>query len=123
MADSPDSTVPRLPIPSVVIIAPAPEMLDIWLEVLQSLDEVPSIQMAELKDAATAVARWRPLALLVEQDLLEFDSREFDELARDVGAEIIAVDARAGKTMISALVVPKLNAALERWKARDPSLQ
>ena len=123
MSDQPDSTVPRHPVPSVVIIAPSPEMLDIWLELLQRLEEVPSIQVTDLKDATTAVARWRPLALLVEQDLFDFAAREFDELARDVSAEVIAVDAKSGKDALAAVVLPKLSAALAEWRIRDPELK
>jgi hypothetical protein len=114
-----DSTVPMQPIPSVVIVAPGAGMLDTWLEILQRLDDVPSIQLTELKDAATAVARWRPLALLVEQELFEFDAQEFNALARDVGAEVIAVDTRADTESIAALVLPKLKDALARWRARE----
>jgi hypothetical protein len=112
-----DSTVPQQPIPSVVIVAPAAEMLDMWLEILQRLDEVPSIQLTDLKDAATAVARWRPMALLVEQVLFEFDAPEFAALARDVGAEVIVVDTAAGKESIAALVLPKLADTLAKWRA------
>ena len=98
-------------------------MLDIWLELLQRLEEVPSIQVTDLKDATTAVARWRPLALLVEQDLFDFAAREFDELARDVSAEVIAVDAKSGKDALAAVVLPKLSAALAEWRIRDPELK
>jgi hypothetical protein len=114
-----DSTVPQRPIPSVVIVAPAAEMLDMWLEILQRLEEVPSIQLTELKDAATAVAKWRPMALLVERELFDFDAKEFEALARDVGAEVIVVDTATGKDAIAAVVVPTLAAALENWRARN----
>jgi len=111
-----DSTLPQQQIPSVVIVAPGAVMLDMWLEILQRLDEVPSIQLTELKDAATAVAKWRPMALLVERDLFEFDAKEFDALARDVGAEVIVVDTASGKDAIAALVLPKLATALSKWR-------
>jgi len=114
-----DSTVPGRPVPSVVIVAPGAEMLDMWLEILQRLEEVPSIQLTELKDAATAVARWRPMALLVERVLFEFDVQEFTALARDVGAEVIVVDTAAGKEAIAAVVLPKLAAALDQWRTRS----
>jgi hypothetical protein len=114
-----DSTVPQRPIPSVVIVAPAAEMLDTWLEILQRLEEVPSIQLTDLKEAATAVARWRPMALLVDRELFDFDAKEFAALARDVGAEVIVVDTGAGKEAIASLVVPKLTAALAAWQARS----
>lgn len=119
MAAHHDSTIPSHPIPSVVIVAPAPEMLDIWLELLQRLEDVPSIQLTDIKEVATAVARWRPLALLIEQELFEFDSEEFRALARDVGADVVAVDTRAGKEAIAALALPRLQAALVRWRARE----
>jgi hypothetical protein len=114
-----DSTVPDRPVPSVVIVAPGAEMLDVWLEILQRLEEVPSIQLTDLKDAATAVARWRPMALLVERDLFEFDAKEFAALARDVGAEVIVVDTAADKDAIAALVLPALAAALAIWRTRN----
>ena len=115
-----DTTVPQRPIPSVVIVAPGAEMLDMWLEILQRLEDVPSIQLTDLKDAATAVAKWRPMALLVERELFDFDAKEFEALARDVGAEVIVVDTAAGKDAIAALVLPTLSAALVNWQARNP---
>lgn len=114
-----DSTMPERPVPSVVIVAPGAEMLDMWLEILQRLEEVPSIQLTDLKDAATSVARWRPMALLVERELFEFDAKEFEALARDVGAEVIVVDTAAGKDAIAALVLPTLATALANWRARN----
>ena len=114
-----DSTVPHRPVPSVVIVAPGAEMLDVWLEILQRLEEVPSIQLTDLKDAATAVARWRPMALLVDRELFEFDAKEFEALARDVTAEVIVVDTGAGKDAIAAVVLPKLAAALAAWRIRN----
>jgi len=114
-----DSTMPERLIPSVVIVAPAAEMLDTWLEILQRLEEVPSLQLTDLKDAATAVARWRPMALLVDRELYDFDAKEFAALARDVGAEVIVVDTASGKEAIAALVLPKLAAALDLWRTRS----
>lgn len=119
MSGSSDSTVPDRPIPSVVLVAPAPGMLDTWLELLQSLEEVPSIQLTDLAGVTTTVARWHPMAILVEQELLDFDEQEFRELARDVSAELIVVDAESGKEAIAAVVLPKLHDALVRWRVRD----
>lgn len=118
MARTPDSTVPSQPVPAVVIVSPTPEMLALWRELLQGLDEVPSIQLTDISSVTTAVARWRPLAILVEQELFEFDEQEFDELARDVGAELFAIDGGASKEAIVTDVMPKLRAALVRWRCR-----
>lgn len=118
MTRNSDSTFPAIPIPSVVIVSPAAGMLDMWLEILQRLEEVPSIQLTDLSRAATTVGKWRPVAILVEKELFEFDEQEFFELARDVGADLIAVEGAAGRDAISAAVLPKLRRALARWKGR-----
>lgn len=118
MSRNPDSTVPSRLVPSLVIVAPAPGVLDIWLESLTSLDDVPSIQVANLSTVTTAVARWRPIAILVEQELFEFDERGFEELARDVRAELITVEARSRKDSFAAAVLPRVRAALARWNTR-----
>jgi hypothetical protein len=119
MSGHSDSTIPSHPVPSVVIVSPAAEMLDVWLEILQRLEDVPSIQLTTIAEAATAVARWKPLALLIDQDLFAFDSQEFRDLARDVGADVIAVDARADKEAIARAVLPQLEAALTRWRRQE----
>ena len=116
-----DSTVPSHPIPSVVIVSPAPEVLDKLLDVLQRLDEVPSVQLSGIEDVATAVARWRPLALFVEKEVFDFDADEFRALARDVGTEVVTLEASAGKETIAQLVLPTLQAALLRWREANPS--
>jgi len=116
-----DSTVPNHPIPSVVIVSPASDVLDKLLDVLQRLDEVPSVQLTGIEDVATAVAKWRPLALFVQKEVFDFDADEFRALGRDVGAEVVAVDASSGKDDIAAAVLPALQAALVRWRAANES--
>jgi hypothetical protein len=116
-----DSTLPSHPIPSVVIVAPAPDVLDKLLDVLQRLDEVPSVQLSGIEDVATAVAKWRPLALFVEKDVFEFDADEFRALARDVGAEVVTLDGSTAKETIAEIVLPTLRAALVRWREANPS--
>jgi hypothetical protein len=116
-----DSTIPRYPIPSVVIVSPASNVLDSLLDVLQRLDEVPSIQLTGIEDVATAVARWRPLALFVEKDVVEFDADEFRALARDVHAELVVLDASVEKETFAAMVLPRMQSALVRWRAANHS--
>jgi hypothetical protein len=116
MARDPDSTVPSHPIPSVVIVSPAPATLEVWVEVLRRLEDVPSIQITNLSNVTTAVARWRPIAILVERELFEFDEREFEELARDVKAELLTVEARMSKEALAGAVLPTVRAALSRWQ-------
>jgi hypothetical protein len=116
-----DSTVPSHPIPSVVIVAPPSDLLDKLLDVLQRLEEVPSVQLTGVEDVATAVARWRPLALFVEKEVFDFDADEFRALARDVGAEVVTLDSNDAKESIAAMVLPRLQTALVRWRAANPS--
>jgi hypothetical protein len=118
MSRSPDSTVPSRPIASVVIVSPAPATLEMWVEILKNLDDVPNIQVTSLSNVTTAVARWRPIAIVVEQDIFEFDEREFEELARDVKAELVTVEARMSKEAIAVTLLPTVRAALSRWHAR-----
>jgi hypothetical protein len=118
MSRSPDSTLPSRPIPVVVIVGPTSAKLDNWLAVLRNLEEAPSIQIANLSNVTTVVARWRPTAILIEQELFEFDEREFEELARDVNAELITVEEGSGRETLEAAVLPTVRAALARWRAQ-----
>jgi dihydropteroate synthase len=113
-----DFTVRSKAAPFIVIVSPAPEVLDAWLELLQRLDEVPRIQVTTIKETATAVARWRPFALLIEQEIFEFDSKEFTALARDVGAQVIAVSSTASKETMAAQVLPRVRELLTAWHSR-----
>jgi hypothetical protein len=114
-----DSTVPSHPIPSVVIVSPASDVLDKLLDVLQRLDEVPSVQLTGIEDVATAVAKWRPLALFVQREVFDFDADEFRALGRDVGAEVVTLDASAGRETMAEAILPTLRAALVRWRAAN----
>lgn len=46
---------------------------------------------ADVQSAATRVAAARPFALVISDELYGFDSGEFDALARDVRATVIAL--------------------------------
>ena len=48
---------------------------------------------AEVATAATKVARARPFAIILSDELYCFDAAEFDALARDVQASLIALPA------------------------------
>jgi hypothetical protein len=119
MSGTSDSTLPSRRIPSVVLVAPAPELLDALQRVVRCLDETPSMKTATLTDAATVVAEWRPFAVIVAADILAFDPAEFQALARDVGAEVIAYDADAGAHDVAAALLPGLEAALLLWMTSE----
>lgn len=119
MSRSPDSTLPSRRIPSVVLITPRPELLAALERVVEGIDEAPRVKTADLKDAATMVAEWRPFAVIIPADVLAFDPGEFQALARDVGAEVIAYDADAGSHDVAARLLPGLQAALLRWATSE----
>jgi hypothetical protein len=47
------------------------------------------VNTTDIATAATAVAKSRPFAIVVSDEIYAFDSAEFDALARDVNAVII----------------------------------
>ena len=49
------------------------------------------IVRAQVHDAATKAAKWRPFAFVIPEDTYQFDPQEFDELARDVGALVVTI--------------------------------
>jgi hypothetical protein len=102
-----------------VLIAPGPELLAALERVVQGIDEAPRVKTADLKDAATVVAEWRPFAVIIPADVLAFDPGEFQALARDVGAEVIAYDADASSHDVAAGLLPGLQAALLRWATSE----
>jgi hypothetical protein len=51
------------------------------------------VSTAEIAAAATQVAKSRPFAIVISDEIYAFDSAEFDALARDVQAEIITIPA------------------------------
>jgi hypothetical protein len=118
----PDSTIPGRPSPTVILVMPESRLLDACLHAVSELPDVPRMEVTDVQGTATAVARWRPFALIIPQDLYDFDPNEFKALAKDVGAEIIMVSADSEYGDIAAFLPPRLRSALEDWEARrvDP---
>ncbi len=116
MARGPDSTLPSRRIPTVVLIGSRADALERLVLAVRELDEVPNVRSVELKDAATVVAESRPFAVVVPRDLFAFDPREFEALARDVGALVIAYDADASGDALAATLTPKVRAAFRQWR-------
>jgi hypothetical protein len=114
------STIPELRVPVVALIAPAPLLLDACREVCHFAG-VTSVEVTDVHGAATNVARWRPFVMILEEDVYDFDPTEFDALARDVGAEIIAVPAGGEYDAIVGALLPVLKNALRRWEEQADS--
>jgi hypothetical protein len=109
------STIPERRVPVVVLVAPAPLLFDACREVCQFAG-VTSMEVTDVHGAATNIARWRPFVMILEEDVYDFDPAEFDALARDVGAEIIAVPAGGDYNAIVGALLPVLKNALRRWE-------
>lgn len=119
MSRSPDSTLPSRPIPSVVLITPAPGLLGAIERGVTKLDEPPTVKTAGLTDAATLIAECRPFAVIVPADVFADDAAEFRALARDVGAEVFSYDTDSASHEVAALLLPELELALGRWATSE----
>jgi CheY-like chemotaxis protein len=113
------STMPSPAIPVVVMIAPGEELLSSCPEIIRKLDDPPTVRVAGLVDASTVVARCRPFALVITDDVFAFDPQGFATLARGVGAEVIVLETDRQIRAVGAALSSSLSAALVRWKARQ----
>jgi hypothetical protein len=98
---------------------PESGLLDACLQLMSELDDVPRIEITDVAGTATIVAKWRPFAVVLAEELYEFDPREFDALARDVGAEIVVVPSGSDYGAVVRGLLPRLNRALHDWEARE----
>jgi hypothetical protein len=90
MSRSRTPTLEHTPVVGVVVIG-GPEPL---IEAVRHVNEIATsahVTTADLASAATLVARERPFAIVVSDEIYGFDAAEFDALARDVGATLIAL--------------------------------
>jgi hypothetical protein len=51
------------------------------------------LEVAGVKEVHTLAATWRPFALVVSEEVYDFDPMEFEALAQDVGAALLLVSA------------------------------
>jgi len=66
------------------------------------------VEEVSLSSAATAVSTFRPIAIVMTQDVYGFDADEFDALARDVGATVVRVDGSLDRGRLERKLMPKL---------------
>jgi hypothetical protein len=88
----PDSTIPQYPNPVIVVVAPSAEECDAYRRLGQELHMAPTVVVSDVQSAATTVAEWRPFAIVLDEQWLEFDADGFRALSRDVGADLVAVE-------------------------------
>jgi hypothetical protein len=71
---------------------------------------------AQLASAATHVASERPFAIVISNELYAFDAAEFDALARDVKAEVLALPtAGVPIEVLCERLLPLLRSALQEY--------
>jgi hypothetical protein len=75
---------------AVVVIGGPEELVEATRRVVALVSNAAVIT-AEVATAATRVAHTRPFAIVVSDELYGFDAAEFDALARDVQASLIAL--------------------------------
>jgi hypothetical protein len=97
----------------VVLVVGSKELTARCREVLRSPRATPAhVKESDLPSAATHAARWRPLAIVLSEDLYAFDGPEFDALANDVQSKLVVV---RGERTTAAELEPLLLPALERY--------
>jgi len=117
---TPLSTIPERRLLTLVVIAPARDLLDACHEAMRYIGAA-RIEVADVRGAATLVAAKRPFAVVLEEDVFAFDPREFEALGRDVSAEIVIVPAGTAPDDRIALLLPRLKSAFRRWERADDS--
>ena len=79
-----------MPVLNVVVIGGPDELVEATRR-SASLVTNASLVTTDVAAAATNVARARPFAVVISDELYGFDAREFDALARDVQARLIVL--------------------------------
>jgi hypothetical protein len=105
-------------IPIILVIEPAPGLPEALRSVVRELDEVPRVEQATAKNSATAVASWRPFALVVPEAVAMLDPDELQALARDVHAEVILFDSQRPVADVATDLLSPLKAAFIQWELR-----
>lgn len=90
MSRSRRPTLEHTPSISLVVVGGPDALIEAVKHVTLTTTNARVVQ-SDLASAATKVARARPFALVVSDEIYAFDSAEFDALARDVQAELIAL--------------------------------
>lgn len=83
-------TIEHAPIVTVVVIGGPEELLEAVRRVT-TLATNAAVVASDIATAATSVARARPFAIVVSDEIYGFDAGEFDALARDVQATLITL--------------------------------
>jgi len=103
---------------AVVVIGGPPELIEAARRVAALVTNAGVIT-AEVATAATRVAHARPFAIVISDELYGFDAAEFDALARDVQASLIALpsDGASVRTLQQRLTPLVMDAYREHFRS------
>jgi hypothetical protein len=111
------STSMRLFPPSILVIACAPVIVERCR--ITSHETGLSVHVSDLQGAYGLATERRPVALVLPDDLLDFEEREFADLAKDVGATMIQVDAHVCEREIGAMLAGAIDTYIRRRDTRQ----
>lgn len=111
-------TLPETRAAVLVVVSPADALLAACRESVRYV-VAANVEVTDVKSVATDVAKWRPFAIVIEEELFAFDPQEFIALARDVGAEVITAPAGAPEDELVTVLLPRLKASFHRWEATE----
>lgn len=98
----------------VVVVGGPPELIEATRQAA-GIAAAAKVETAELTNAATVVATFRPFAIVMSEDMYAFDAAEFDALARDVSAALLKIDLRdTDMSKLERMLMPKLGRAYRR---------
>jgi hypothetical protein len=107
----------------IVLVAGGPEELFSAARQV-GVTESPAItvEACGALSVTSSAATLRPFALVVSQDVYEFDPEEFSALARDVGAELVVIKVPgSGSGFLEQALRPSLRAAFRRFRTETES--
>lgn len=107
------TSIPQ-PFTTVVVVGGPRELVD---AVRQAAEVAASakVETAEIANAATVIATFRPFAIVMSEDVYAFDPVEFDSLARDVRATLFKIATAGMDTRkLERNLMPKLGRASRR---------
>lgn len=115
MGDQSPPTVRLEVIPVVLVLGLSEDFLERTRDAAAKLSAI--VRGCTLQDLPTMAAKWRPFAIFMPKDLLEFDRPEFKNLARDVNATLIElIDERIPTPKLEAVLRSALADAVSKRK-------
>jgi hypothetical protein len=92
-------------ITNTVLLVGGSDRLAVWCDDAAAAASGAMIERCDMKTAATAATQIRPFAIVIPEDLYEFDTTELDALARDVQASLVVVSESIEREELMALLL------------------